>query len=73
MLERILKSNKFLFSAILLGILIKIFQDEITLIPVISYYSEQLPLLKNILRVAPIALITIPLIIFGENWSKKKK
>ncbi len=73
MLEKILKSNKFLFSSILLGILIKIFQDEITLIPVISYYSEQLPLLKNILRAIPNALIIIPLIIFGENWSKKRK
>ncbi len=73
MLEKILKSNKFLFSAILLGILIKTFQDEITLIPVISYYSEQLPLLKNILRAIPNALIIIPLIIFGENWSKKRK
>ncbi len=73
MLEKILKSNKFLFSAILLGILIKTFQDEITLIPVISYYSEQLPLLKNILRAIPNALIIIPLIIFGENWSKKRR
>ena len=73
MLEKILKSNKFLFSSILLGILIKIFQDEITLIPVISYFSEQLPLLKNILRIAPNALVIIPLIIFGENWSKKKR
>ena len=73
MLEKILKSNKFLFSAILLGILIKIFQDEINSIPFISYYSEQLPLLKNIFRVIPIMLVAIPLTIFGENWSKKKK
>ena len=73
MLEKILKSNKFLFSAILLGILIKIFQDEINSIPFISYYLEQLPLLKNIFRVIPIMLVAIPLTIFGENWSKKKK
>ena len=73
MLEKILKSNKFLFSAILLGILIKIFQDEITSISLISYYSEKLPLLRNFFRAAPIMLIAIPLIIFGENWSKKKK
>ena len=73
MLEKILKSNKFLFSAILLGIFIKIFQDEINSIPFISYYLEQLPLLKNIFRVIPIMLVAIPLTIFGENWSKKKK
>ena len=73
MLEKILKSNKFLFSAILLGILIKIFQDEINSIPFISYYLEQIPLLKNIFRVIPIMLVAIPLTIFGENWSKKKK
>ena len=73
MLEKILKSNKFLFLAILLGILIKIFQDEINSIPFISYYLEQLPLLKNIFRVIPIMLVAIPLTIFGETWSKKKK
>ena len=72
MLEKILKSNKFLFLAILLGILIKIFQDEINSIPFISYYLEQLPLLKNIFRVIPIMLVAIPLTIFGETWSKKK-
>ena len=73
MLEKFFKSNKFLFSAIFLGILIKIFQEQITLIPVISFYSEKFSLLKNILRAAPIMLIAIPLTIFGENWSKKKK
>ena len=73
MLEKILKSNKFLFSAILLGILIKIFQDEINSIPLISYYSEQLPLLKNILRAAPIMFIAIPITIFGEKSSKRRK
>ena len=73
MLEKILKSNKFLFSAILLGILIKIFQNDINSIPFISYYSDQLPLLKNIFRFVPIVLVAIPLTIFGENSSKKKK
>ena len=73
MLEKILKSNKFLFSAILLGILIKIFQDEINSIPLISFYSEQLPLLKNFLRAAPIMLIAIPITIFGEKSSKRRK
>ena len=73
MLKKFLKSNKFLFSAILLGILIKIFQDEINSIPLISYYSEQLPLLKNILRAAPIMFIVIPITIFGEKSSKSRK
>tara|TARA_Y100000746_G_C15224011_1_gene334568 strand:- start:217 stop:438 length:222 start_codon:yes stop_codon:yes gene_type:complete len=73
MLENFLKSNKFLFSAILLGILIKIFQDEIISIPVIFYYSEQIPLLKKVLSAGPIMLVAIPLTIFCENSLKKRK
>ena len=72
MLEKILKSNKFLFSAILLGILIKIFQDEINSISLISYYSEKLPLLKNFLLAAPIMLIAIPLKFLVRIGQKRK-
>tara|TARA_A100001035_G_C27383301_1_gene321006 strand:- start:177 stop:416 length:240 start_codon:yes stop_codon:yes gene_type:complete len=70
---KISKSKGFLFSAIclLLGILIKIYREEITLIPAISYYSALRISIKVILLVLSNLLIVSSIIILNESFNEK--
>ena len=72
MIEKILKSNKFLLLAIFVGLLIRFNEVHISSIPIIANLSEQYSVVGHILKKIPTMLIFIPLIIFGENSFMKK-
>ena len=72
MIEKILKSNKFLLLAILVGFVIGWNEVHISSIPIIANLSEEYSAVGHILKTIPRMLVGIPLIIFLENSSKKK-
>ena len=70
---KISKSKGFLFSAICLlsGILIKIYREEITLIPAISYYSALRISINVILKALSTLLIVSSIMILNESFNEK--